>query len=877
MSTLNYIVDEQLPVNQDFELLKQQGLAYIQEYCGNEWTNLNASDPGITILDELCFALTELGYCNDFPVSDILTNSSGKLTVNNQFYLPQTILTTSPVTINDYIKYIIDGINGIRNVQIDTNSSPDNTIRGYKVYLLFQPSVPPSAYSAICKEALYCLNKQRNIGEKFLSVTAPPVTPFQIKGNIEIENKADYNKILTLIQNKIQDYITPEIQQKGYDQLIEIGVSSSEIFNGPLLKNGWVAPDSTAKKRDQISIAEITGLIASVPGVNTVSAISFAAPLVGNSITSSGANTLSVDIISSASNNNGLEVSCKGQTLNNNSNSELKASLNKTSEAAINIELGASVNTQTNVPQGKYRDINNYYSIQNTFPEIFAVGADALVANTSDFQIAQSRQLKGYLTLFDQVLANQFSQLANVDKLFSFKNSHSGTPSDKNEFYATKDEYDKEHLQYPVPYLTFSPTYFYQSLYEVPHIKPLLKGNETFKFGIELQSGKELEQQSWIDYQQDPYNPYIIGLMDFIEEEKNGLTRRNDILDHLLARHGESPMIIDSIIEGAIYSGDSLKDKVILKSLYLQNLGLLSYYRQKGYNYGVATRIWSTIADVDENFEPMILGGNSMDFVFDSAKIDALEKLTEQDFIDYSAFELKLNMLFGLRIHYRNFIVDNFEQKLEAKLALWMIQHRRGAILIENGLLGHDIRYQIILRSELSGVFTYWWFRYRINFTQYTAVNKFLSTGNIENLDEQILQGWLLVGGDEYPLIKIDDPVSKKTPFTLIPNSTYSFSPQIFFNHNLELIFPSFVFPEENRMVFKHRLNIFLQSTLPIQVSCKCHFVERDVLEELIHTYMQWHDSFIFSDQVPTPTIVIPNEAGKLTELLIKINLAGNE
>ena len=207
----------------------------------------------------------------------------------------------------------------------------------------------------------------------------------------------------------------------------------------------------------------------------------------------------------------------------------------------------------------KFRDINNYYSIQNTFPEVFAVGSDATIANASDFQIAQSRQLKGYLTLFDQVLANQLSQLANIGRLFShLKNASTGTPSDEAEFYAVKDDYEKTHPEYPVPYKAFSPTYFYQSLYHIPHIRPLLKGNGIFNFSTEIESRKELEQKGWDDYKLDPYNPYIWGLMEFVEDEKDGLVRRNKILDHLLARHGESPMLIDMMINGSLYSGDSI-------------------------------------------------------------------------------------------------------------------------------------------------------------------------------------------------------------------------------------------------------------------------------------------------------------------------------
>src|SRR5207253_1994323 len=107
-----------LPPDQNFRLLKQQGLDYVQQHCDNEWTNLNPSDPGITILDQVCYALTELGYCNSFPIEDILASHDGAIEMRNRFYKPGEILTTAPVTINDYRRYLIDGVDGVTNAVI---------------------------------------------------------------------------------------------------------------------------------------------------------------------------------------------------------------------------------------------------------------------------------------------------------------------------------------------------------------------------------------------------------------------------------------------------------------------------------------------------------------------------------------------------------------------------------------------------------------------------------------------------------------------------------------------------------------------------------------------------------------------------------------
>ena len=99
MSQQYHIEAYPLPLNQNFNSLIAEGFSYIQQISGNNWTNLNPSDPGVTILEQVCYALTELGYCSDFPIEDILSEEHRRLEIDNQFYLPQDIFTTSLLAI----------------------------------------------------------------------------------------------------------------------------------------------------------------------------------------------------------------------------------------------------------------------------------------------------------------------------------------------------------------------------------------------------------------------------------------------------------------------------------------------------------------------------------------------------------------------------------------------------------------------------------------------------------------------------------------------------------------------------------------------------------------------------------------------------------
>jgi hypothetical protein len=110
---------ELLPA-QDYALLRSRGLEYIQELCGALWTDHNASDPGITILEALCYALTDLGYRTSFDIKDLL--ASGGLAADDPaltgLFPAHEVLTTAPLTVLDYRKLLLK-IEGVRNAWLD--------------------------------------------------------------------------------------------------------------------------------------------------------------------------------------------------------------------------------------------------------------------------------------------------------------------------------------------------------------------------------------------------------------------------------------------------------------------------------------------------------------------------------------------------------------------------------------------------------------------------------------------------------------------------------------------------------------------------------------------------------------------------------------
>ncbi len=113
-----------LTAGQDYAKLRQEGLQHIERLSSDLWTDYNAHDPGITLLELLCYAITDVGWRTRYPVRDLLADRSvTSPPADKQFYTSREILSSAPVTINDYRKLLID-IRGIKNAWIETAHKP---------------------------------------------------------------------------------------------------------------------------------------------------------------------------------------------------------------------------------------------------------------------------------------------------------------------------------------------------------------------------------------------------------------------------------------------------------------------------------------------------------------------------------------------------------------------------------------------------------------------------------------------------------------------------------------------------------------------------------------------------------------------------------
>src|SRR6478609_6900735 len=130
----------ELSPSQDYYFLRKEGIRLVQDLAGKIWTDYNEHDPGVTILEQLCFALTDIAYRTNVELPRLLFSAGDqeRIALNNGFFAPEDILLTSQVTLQDHKMLFLDKLTGISNIWFGT--SQGHELRGlYDVYV--QPMV----------------------------------------------------------------------------------------------------------------------------------------------------------------------------------------------------------------------------------------------------------------------------------------------------------------------------------------------------------------------------------------------------------------------------------------------------------------------------------------------------------------------------------------------------------------------------------------------------------------------------------------------------------------------------------------------------------------------------------------------------------------
>ncbi len=550
---------EQNPASGDYQYLYEQGLEWISQYSGDIWNNYNLGDPGVTILQTLCYALTELSYKTSLPIEDILTRENGGIDFKNHFVKPQNILPSSPVSLVDFKKKLIDEVVELKQVYFNLNNS--ETINVFTPYLELKPDFfkdDETQYDDIKSKVDQVLLDYQNIGQLFKSPIVLDPHALKLIGQINISASINVEEFIARLIFAINTYLSPYPSFFAYEELLEEGKSNDEIFDGPLLNGGFLADDNFISKRKFIFFQDLMVAINEVDGVISVSNINIETSSKNIKQEEKGIKIKPSEVYYFKFENlfnGGLEIIQNGRYIDSISEDKVEYELLK-----LIPQPKRPTDFEEYLPKGTFRDIGAYYSIQHHFPEIYELNKKFSSHTSNPLRSSKNKQLKAYLGLFEQILANYLAQLNHVGDLFSFD-------SGRNRYQLA------------------GKTYYFQDLYDVPGIQEILRDVR----GYSRNPSEKNEAEDWNAYKRDHLNPYRQELMASIESPETNLIRKNKALKHLLARFGVEYSSSYLSLTNPSY-GDDQTAEVVQISDTLKTFPLLSANRARSYFYkGEAT------------------------------------------------------------------------------------------------------------------------------------------------------------------------------------------------------------------------------------------------------------------------------------------------
>ncbi len=431
----------------DYPTFRQAGIDLLQNWVGRHWTDFNEHDPGITLLENFCYALTDLTYRLGYSVPDLLCQ--GDRNPYASLYTPAQVLTSQPVTLLDLRKLAVD-VRGVGNAWIVKvadaspavyyhagtlpnlhNDDSENFIladssqggqllglKGLYQVLIAKSQTLDVDSDEIVRNVAARLHAHRQLGMDFESVQVMETQKIQVTATIEISPDGDANAIYVAILQALANYIAPPMHFYTWQERLAAGKRIDEIFDGPILTQGFIDSDELhgMQQKTALRVSDCIQTIMDVEGVVMVKYIALNSGGLGWQNWSLDLNTTQSPILDFMGSTLSLErkqlsLSLDMATIQNN---YIQA------QQGLGYQPASPENLDVITVTGHNRHVDSYYSVQHQLPLVYGVGSFGLPPQADNQRCAQAKQLKAYMLLFEQLLADEFGQLSHLSDLLGF-------------------------------------------------------------------------------------------------------------------------------------------------------------------------------------------------------------------------------------------------------------------------------------------------------------------------------------------------------------------------------------------------------------------------------------------------------------------------
>jgi hypothetical protein len=479
----------------DYEALRARGQEILEKLAGDVWTDYNEHDPGVTTLEQLCYALTELSYRAHSPIEDLLTASNGAtIDASGQaLFAPQPILSCNPVTADDYRKLIADRLAAVGNVWL-TECRRAARVKASGLYDIevYAPGLDPGKFAAMRRRVRRVYTGHRSLCEDLHSVRILSPVRAVLGATITIDGVRAAEEVLASVFYRVGNLLAPELRRESLQALLDAGETPSSIFAGPALRHGFVSDDQLGPRPAGFTLSQITQCLVGTEGVEGVRHVSLA--IDGGAIEPGGQISLAVPRgsilrLDTSRGGDGFSVRLMRGGVEHTPNAAgVARELHRLwTEHRRRFDVRADARRLLAMPQGQYADTGSYISIQEQYPATYGINRYGVGSEATPERRAQARQFKAYLLAFEQLLADSFVLLDGLRDL-----GHIGSGLRQRTFRQYLDACDSTGATL------------------VPDVRPLLR--ETYRSSLEA-----------------------LG-----SERERGLERRNRFLDFMLATYGEA-------------------------------------------------------------------------------------------------------------------------------------------------------------------------------------------------------------------------------------------------------------------------------------------------------------------------------------------------
>ncbi|HTF81884.1 MAG TPA: hypothetical protein VL947_09170, partial [Cytophagales bacterium] len=214
--------DDTLHKGQDYFFLRNEGIRLAQELAGDIWTDYNEHDPGVTILEQVCYALTDIAYRTHIDIDKLLFSEGTTSTVafDNALFLPEQILLSPVVTFKDLRTLFIDRVHELRNIWF--RSAKDSKYKGiYDVHVL--PHHGRLQEDDLQAKISKLYSSHRNLCEDLGEVVIKKAEQIVVSVHLNLDQDAPIEGTLAAAYYALYTYFTPQLTYASFEALQEQG------------------------------------------------------------------------------------------------------------------------------------------------------------------------------------------------------------------------------------------------------------------------------------------------------------------------------------------------------------------------------------------------------------------------------------------------------------------------------------------------------------------------------------------------------------------------------------------------------------------------------------------------------------------------------